>query len=164
MLPVPTRPQPPQQKDRAASGRVLRGDGPAGGRGGSVSPSASAEETKVKSPLVGEYAGGGPGGCISRPLRACGGGGGCSRPRLQGGHGAYPHARPTVRPASREMQAGNETRNKRRRPRGLPRDCPHKVLSVATAQTPRRRRPDRTITVTAQLGLALCNVLSHWLP
>lgn len=61
------------------------------------------------------------------------------------------------------MQAGSEACDEYSGPQGCLRDCPTEVLSVATAQAPRRRRPDRTITVTAPLRLALCNVLSHWL-
>lgn len=155
---APSHPSPPataapapQKRRRVQPG--VRGDGPSWG---SVSPSASAEETKVKSPLVGEYAGGGPGGCISRPLRAGDRRGGCGctqASRRQPAHA--PHG------AARDSGSAGWQRGRRA---AVPRDGPSEVLSVATAQTPRRPSPDRTKTVTAPLGLALCNVLPHWLP
>lgn len=55
----------------------------------------------------------------------------------------------------------DEGGDRRARPPGC--SCT-RVGPVASAQAPRRRRPDRPITVTAPPGLAVCNRLSHWLP
>lgn len=90
---LPARPHPAataSERERAprVGPRVHRGDGPSWG---SASPSASAEETKVKSPFVGEYAGGGPGGCISRPL--CGSAQAPRRPRHRPARTPYGEAR-----------------------------------------------------------------------
>lgn len=127
---------------------VPQGGGPFGGP---VSPSASAEETKVKSPLVGVYAGGGPGGCISRPLRARGGGGGCGWAQAL----RRPRRRPAPAPYGGTRQPGDAGWEQGPRRTQLATELSPKVPteapSVATAQEPRRRRPDRTITVTAPL-------------
>lgn len=85
--------------------------------------------------------------------------------RLGPGLGEDQHARVSGRPASREARAGARPETDRRAwPLSCSRRGHTRVLRVASAQAPRRRRPDRTITVTAPPGLAVCNLLAYWLP
>lgn len=79
----------------------------------------------MKSPLVGEYAGGGPGGCISRPVGAGGGKEGCgwaqARRRPPRRHARAPSG------AARDAGGAGWKRGLRRAQRaaGLPPRLPH---------------------------------------